>query len=328
MTIKVPPVSGSMPAATGRTAVSGTEPEQNRRRGRNSRTKGSRRGTGWWSLLFVAPGVALFALFVLWPLTQALVTSLYSWDGFTPKKWVGLGNYSQLINAPLFWSAVEHTMIYAVGTVVAKIVLALALALMVDRGLRAVAAYRSILFLPVLMSFVAVGLLWGFLYDPELGLINNALSHVGVGGIAWLGDPSTALMSIMIVDTWKWLGYHVVLLVAGLQLVRPDLYEAAKSDGASAWAAFWHVTLPAMKTMIGLNIVIAFAGALNAFDLVYVMTKGGPFHSTDTIMTYMYDQAFNQNRLGYASAVACALFVLVAVATLIQVRLLRSDYET
>lgn len=326
MTTATPP--GSAPPATEAKALSAV-PSPRRRPRRTGRARGRRAGTGWWSVLFVAPALALFALFVLWPLSQAVATSFTSWDGFTDRVWIGGSNYSQLVHAPLFWSAVGHTLIYAVGTVVAKIVLGLGLALMVNHGIRAVAAYRSILFLPVLMSFVAVGLLWGFMYDPALGLINSALAHLGLHtGVAWLGSPSTALLSIMIVDVWKWVGYHVVLLVAGLQLVRPDLYEAAKSDGANAWSSFWHVTLPAMKTMIGLNVIIAFGGALNAFDLVYVMTKGGPYHSTDTIMTYMYDQAFNQNHFGYASAVACALFLGVALVTILQVRLLRSDYES
>jgi ABC-type sugar transport system permease subunit len=278
-----------------------------------------------WLLVFAAPGVALFALFELWPLVQAFANSFYSWDGFTSKVWVGTANYQQLWHASLFWSSVEHTLLYAVGTVAAKILLGIGLALLVNKGMRAIGLYRSVLFFPVLMSFVAVGLLWTFIYDPTLGLANSAAKAIGLPGATWLASPHTALLSVMAVDVWKWTGYHVVLFVAGLQTVRLELYEAATVDGASSWDSFWHVTLPSLRSMIALNIIIAVGGALNVFDLVYVMTKGGPYHSTNTIMTYMYDQAFTVNHFGYASAVACVLFVIVAVVTLLQVRLLRSN---
>jgi raffinose/stachyose/melibiose transport system permease protein len=280
-----------------------------------------------WLLLFALPGLALFLLFEIWPLIRAFANSLYSWDGFTPKVWIGIGNYRQIWHTPLFWSSAEHTLIYAVGTVIAKVVLALALALLVNQGIRALGWYRSVLFFPVLMSFVAVGLLWTFVFDPQLGLANAALRAVGVDGVTWLASPRTALPSVMLVEVWKWTGYHLVLFLAGLQTIRPELKEAARVDGAGAWAGFWHVTLPSLRPMVILNVIIALAGALNVFDLVYVMTKGGPFHATDTIMTYMYDQAFNQNKYGYASAVACLLFVVVALVTLLQARLLRSDYD-
>lgn len=291
------------------------------------RTRRRRRRFDPWLLLFAVPGLTLFALFELWPLIRAFGNSLYSWDGFTPKVWVGFGNYRQIWHAPLFWSAAEHTAVYAVGTVIAKMVVGLALALLVNQGIRALGLYRSVLFFPVLMSFVAVGLLWTFVLDPQLGLANAALAKIGVPGVTWLASPHTALASIMLVDVWKWSGYHLVLFLAGLQTIRPELKEAARVDGAGTWSGFWHVTLPGLRPIVVLNVIIALAGALNTFDLVYVMTKGGPFHSTDTIMTYMYDQAFNQNKYGYASAVACLLFVVVAVITLLQARLLRSDYD-
>jgi raffinose/stachyose/melibiose transport system permease protein len=290
-------------------------------------TRRRRRRFDPWLLLFALPGLALFLLFEIWPLIRAFANSLYSWDGFTPKVWVGLGNYQQIWHASLFWSSAEHTAVYAVGTVVAKLVLGLALALLVNLGIRGLGLYRSVLFFPVLMSFVAVGLLWTFVFDPQLGLANAALKAIGIPAVTWLASSHTALPSIMLVDVWKWAGYHLVLFLAGLQTIRPELKEAAKVDGAGAWAGFWHVTLPALRPMVVLNMIIALAGALNVFDLVYVMTKGGPYHSTDTIMTYMYDQAFNQNKYGYASAVACLLFVVVALITLLQARMLRSDYD-
>jgi len=276
----------------------------------------------------VLPGLLLFAVFVLWPLVNALANSLFRWDGLSPKVFVGFTNYVQVFTSSTTWQTLQHTAIYAIGTSIAKVVLAFLIALLVARRTRGVGFFRSVLFIPVLMSFVAVGVLWTFIFDPNQGLLNGALGAVGLPNkTAWLGQPGLSLVSVMGVDVWKWLGYHVILFVAGLQAVRPELYEAARIDGAGRAQCFWNVTVPAMRTMIGLNFIIAIAGALNVFDLVYVMTSGGPDGSTDTVMTYMYRQAFNVQQYGFASALASVLFVMVAIITLVQVRSLRSDYN-
>lgn len=281
-----------------------------------------------WLLLMVLPGLLLFAVFVLWPLVNALANSLFRWDGLSPKVFVGFTNYVQVFTSSTTWQTLQHTAIYAIGTSIAKVVLAFLIALLVARRTRGVGFFRSVLFIPVLMSFVAVGVLWTFIFDPNQGLLNGALGAVGLPNkTAWLGQPGLSLVSVMGVDVWKWLGYHVILFVAGLQAVRPELYEAARIDGAGRAQCFWNVTVPAMRTMIGLNFIIAIAGALNVFDLVYVMTSGGPDGSTDTVMTYMYRQAFNVQQYGFASALASVLFVMVAIITLVQVRSLRSDYN-
>lgn len=276
----------------------------------------------------VGPGLLLFALFILWPLVSAVGNSFVQWDGLGPKVFVGFANYVQVFSTEKTWTDLGHTIFYAVGTAIAKIVLALLIALLVARATRGVSILRSVIFIPVLMSFVAVGLLWTFILGPNQGLLNSALGAIGLPSqTAWLGTPSLALYSVMGVDVWKWLGYHMVLFVAGLQSVRPELYEAAKVDGAGTVSSFFHITLPALRTMIGLNFIIAFAGALNVFDLVYVMTQGGPSGASDTVMTFMYRQAFNVQQYGFASALATILFFLVAIVTLIQIRFLRSDYN-
>lgn len=281
-----------------------------------------------WLLVLVGPGVLLLVVFVVWPLVAALGNSFVAWDGLGPKVFVGLRNYERVLASAEAGRSVLHTLVYAAGTAVSKVVLAFALALLAHRAARGVAAFRSVLFVPVLMSFVAVGVLWSFVLDPNRGLLNGTLGALGLpAGTAWLGDPSTALGSIMAVDVWKWLGYHVILFVAGLQAVRADLYEAAQVDGATRRQLFRHITLPAMKTMVGLNFIIAVGGALNVFDLVYVMTKGGPYGSTETVMTYLYREAFAVQHYGPASALAVLLFAGVAVITVVQLRLLRSDYD-
>ncbi|MFQ6330711.1 carbohydrate ABC transporter permease [Nocardia sp. CWNU-33] len=281
-----------------------------------------------WALIMVLPGLTLFAIFMLWPLVNAFANSLFSWDGLGPKVFAGVQNYEQIFTSSQTYQTLEHTAIYAIGTGVAKVVLAFLIALLVARRARGVALFRSVIFIPVLMSFVAVGVLWTFILDPNQGLLNGTLGALGLPHTTpWLGQPGLALCSVMAVDVWKWLGYHVILFVAGLQAVRPELYEAAKVDGAGRIALFFHVTVPSMRTMIGLNLIIAIAGGFNVFDLVYVMTKGGPDGSTDTVMTFMYRQAFDVQQYGFASALASVSFVVVAVVTLIQIRLLRSDYN-
>lgn len=278
-------------------------------------------------LVLVLPGLLLFAMFLLWPLLNAFVNSVFRWDGLSPKIFVGFANYLQVFTSPEVGAAVVHTVIYALGTAVAKIVIAFGIALVVGRAFRGVAVFRSVLFVPVLMSFVAVGVLWSFVLDPNRGLLNETLGFFGLPSTtAWLGDPGLALPSLMAVDVWKWLGYHVILFVAGLQAVRADLYEAGRVDGASPWQLFRNITLPAMRTMIALNFIIAVAGALNVFDLVYVMTKGGPYGSTETVMTLMYHEAFAVQHYGFASALAVVLFIGVGLATIAQLRMLRSDY--
>lgn len=292
------------------------------------KTRKPRKQPDPWIYLLVAPGVILFAVFLVWPLLNALANSFFQWDGLSPKIFVGLNNYTQVFTDPEVLSAVRHTLLYALGTSIAKIILAFLIALLVARTGRGTTFFRSVLFVPVLMSFVAVGVLWTFVLDPNQGLLNEALQAVGLPSkTAWLGNPALALPSIMGVDVWKWLGYHIILFVAGLQAVRPELYEAAKVDGASPVQSFWNITVPAMKSMIGLNFIIAIAGALNVFDLVYVMTGGGNSGPAETVMTFMYHEAFGVQHYGFASALATLLFLGVAAITLIQVRQLRSDYN-
>lgn len=275
---------------------------------------------GWVPL--VLPGIALFAVFEIWPLVQAIMLSLYTWDGYSAKEFVGVRNYLAVLTDDAFWRALWHAGVYAVGTVVGKMLLGLGLAVLLNRKIAGLALYRSVVFVPALMSFVAVGLLWQLVYNPQQGLMNGALGALHLPhDVNWLGNPHIALLSLMIVDVWKWAGYHTILFLAGLTLVRRELLEAALVDGASSWQRFRHVTLPGIRPIVVVNLVIATAGALNTFDLVYVMTDGGPFGSTDLPITYMYRVGFDSSRFGYASAVSCVMFLVVGVVTVLILRL-------
>lgn len=282
------------------------------------------RRAGW--IPFVLPGVTVFAVFELWPLIQAVLLSFYDWNGYSAKMFVGLGNYRKLLADTVFWGALGHSGLYAVGTVAGKMVFGLGIALLLHRKLSGRAFYRSIVFAPALMSMVAVGLLWQLIYSPQQGLLNGFLRLFGLAGdVSWLGDPHLSLWSLMLVDVWKHTGYHAILFLAGLTLVEQQLLEAAAVDGAGACRRLWHVTLPGIRPIAIVNLVIATAGALNTFDLVYVMTNGGPFGRTELPITYLYRVGFGRGELGYASTVACLMFVIVAIVTLLILRLQSRD---
>ena len=280
--------------------------------------------------LLALPGLLLYAVFALLPLIGAFALSLTHWSGLGPLHFAGLANYTEAFHDGMIGTAFEHTIVYAVGTTVGKLLIGLGLALLANKGVRAAAAYRTILFIPALMSFVAVGILWSWIYSPSIGLINHVLSALGINtsGLTWLGSPSQALPALMVVEVWKWAGYHMVIFLAGLQIIPADLREAAMVDGASRLRVFYHVTLPLLKPITLINLIIALAGGLNVFDLVYVMTNGGPYYATQTVMTYVYQEAFSDYNFGYAATIAVLLFLFVALITLGLLRLFRSGvYE-
>ncbi|MCY7419990.1 MAG: sugar ABC transporter permease, partial [Chloroflexi bacterium] len=269
----------------------------------------------------------VFGIFELYPLARTFLLSLFAWDGFTDPRFIGTRNFEEAFASPHFWQAAVHSLVYALGTSVTKMLLGLAIALLLDRALRGRAIYRSVIFSPALMSFVAVGLLWTLMFNPSLGPVTSLLAPVGLVDpqLGLLGDPDRALASIILVDSWKWVGYHAVLFLAGLSLVSRTLVEAALIDGANNWQRFRYVTLPAIRQVLVINVVIALAGAMNSFDLVYIMTKGGPYRSTEIMLTFMYSTAFTQNRFGYAAAIACLLFAMVGLMTLAVLRIGRSE---
>lgn len=289
--------------------------------GRRPRSRAATR-VGW---LFAAPALAVYIVFQLVPLIGAFILSFSNWSGIGPINFIGFRNYANALHDTAAHAALEHTVIYAAGTTVAKMVVGLGLALLINKGIRILAAYRTVLFLPALMSFVAVGLLWNLIYDPSVGLVNHVLSGIGIDTthLTWLGSKSQALPALMIVEVWKWTGYHMVIFLAGLQTIPGVLYEAAAIDGAGAWTRLRHVTIPSLRPITTLNLVIAVAGGLNVFDLVYVTTNGGPYGSTQTVMTYVYQEAFSNYNFGFAAAMACLLFVIVAIVTVALLRLLR-----
>jgi raffinose/stachyose/melibiose transport system permease protein len=280
------------------------------------------RGRNTFGLLMVLPALVLYAAFVVYPVVRGAWVSFYQWDGLsTSMTWVGWRNYHYALEDPIFRKALRNTFQYAIGVTVAKNILGLALALMLNGKLRGTTLFRTAGFLPVMFSFVVVGVLWSWIFNPTFGLADGLLKLVGLGSFqpGWLSDPHLALWSVMWVDVWKWTGFHMVLYLAALQSIPQELYEAAAIDGAGRWRTFVNVTLPMLRPVIAFSTLLALTGAFVAnYDVVYVMTGGGPLHSTEVALTYIVSTAFGSSAVGLANAMSVILFIGVAIIGAIQ----------
>ena len=279
--------------------------------------------TGW---LMVLPALTLVALFIFYPLVRGFWVSLNRWDGLSSsREYVGLRNYQNVFNDSVYWQALWHTLQFAVGVTVAKNVLALLLAVLLNRRLPGRGLFRVATFLPVIMSFVVVGILWSWIFNPTFGLLNGFLDAVGLHSLVhgWLSDPDVALWSVMWVDVWKWTGFHVVIMLAGLQSIPAELEEAAAIDGAGRVRIFWSITLPLLRPVITFSVLMSLVGAfVSNYDLVKVMTGGGPSHSTEVALTWIVSTTFNDLNVGKANAMSFILFAIVIVIGALQLRVM------
>ena len=267
-------------------------------------------------LAFLAPALLVYGIFVLYPIVQSVAYSLYQWSGIAPGfTFVGLGNYQQVLQTPIFWKALGNNLILVIASILTQLPVALAVALLLSTRLRGLRVFRTVYLFPLLMSTVAIALLWTFIYNPNLGLLNALLDALNLHGWqrGWLGDEATALWAIIGVISWHYVPFYMVLFLAGLTNIPHELYEAARLDGAGSWGVFQHVTLPLMRGVIRTAAILSLIGSLKYFDLIWVMTGGGPNGATELMATYMYKQAFEQYRMGYASSVAVVLFVIAFV---------------
>jgi ABC-type sugar transport system permease subunit len=280
-------------------------------------------------IFWIGPGLLLFFVFVHLPILLQLALSLTS-SGLDGRiAFAGLANFKTLWADADYWFSILNNIQFAIATVIGKLLLSLVLALALNSAFTGQNLFRTIFFLPVIISFVAIGTIWGFMFQFEFGAINQLLDRLGLGGLAqdWLGDPRFALWSIVFVDIWKWTGFHMVIYLAGLQALPRELTEAAAVDGASAWQRLRFITLPLLSRYTGTNIIIATLGAFSVFDLIYVMTQGGPFGSTQVAMMQVYLHAFQFHRLGYASTQATVLLAIIAIVSIVVMRLTKRADE-
>ena len=279
---------------------------------------GAARLAGW---AFAGPALAVIALFFLVPVLAALALSVTDFDIYALAdrdnlRFVGLGNYAALLTDPLFWKALGNTFYFVLVGVPLSIVASLGAALLLQSRLaRFKPFFRTSFFAPVVTTVVAVAVIWRYLFHTRYGLVNWALSGLGIDPVDWLGDPHWAMPTIILFAVWKNFGYNMIIFIAGLQAIPDDLYEAARIDGAGAWAQLRHVTLPLLGPVLLLVGILTMAGYFQLFAEPYVMTQGGPLESTVSVLYLMYEQGFKWWNLGNASAVAFILFVLMASIT-------------
>jgi multiple sugar transport system permease protein len=280
----------------------------------------------WW---FVAPALLVIAVFFFLPVGAALLMSLTDFDIYALAdirnlRFVGLSNYVSLVQTPLFWQAFGNTFYFVIVGVPLSIGLSLGTALLLHSKLaRFKPFFRTALFAPVVTTLVAVAVIWRYLFNTRYGLLNYALSGVGISPIDWLGDPHWAMPAIIVFAVWKNFGYNMIILLAGLQNIPEELYEAARIDGASVWRQLRHVTLPMLSPILLLVSILTIAGYFQLFAEPYVMTQGGPLQSTVSVLYFMYEEGFKWWNLGSASAVAFVLFLVIFAVTALQVRYAR-----
>jgi multiple sugar transport system permease protein len=306
-------------------------PERSGRRSRRVRagTPGER---AWTPYLFLAPGFALFALTMLWPVVKLFQMSLYHWSivpGAT-SQYLGLGNYRRAFDDPVFWRALENSGFYMLITVPAQIVLGLGVAVLLAPKIRGRAVFRVLYYLPVITSWVVASLLFQYLFLTDGGLINWLLHdtlHLTHHDIGWLGSRWTAMFAIGVLGVWKGIGWSMVIFLAALQAVPDELYEAAAIDGAGPWRRFRHVTLPGIRSSLAFVSVLLVIGGFNVFISVLLVTNGGPAGETEVLLSYMYAQAFTLLDFGYGSALGFILTMVVFAIAVIQLRLFRGPRE-
>ncbi len=271
--------------------------------------KPTRRLTPW---LFLAPGLAVFGAAVLLPMVLTVGYSFTEWDGFGPMTFVGLDNYTRAIGDDLFRDSFVHVVIYIAATIVLEVGVGLALAGLITMR-RAGMWFRVAIFVPVMLPLVVVAVLWSFVYNPDFGLINGALEALGLEDLQriWLGDPATALLAISVVSGWVYAGFYMVIFYAAFRQIPAEIEEAAKLDGAGEWALFRHIKVPMIRGAVGVAILLCVTGGFQGFDLFFVLTNGGPYGATEIPTTLLVKTVFRASDVGYGSAMAVLLTVIV-----------------
>lgn len=273
-----------------------------------------------WGYLFILPNFLGLLCFTLIPILMSLGFSFTNYDVISEISFVGAQNYIDLFTDRRFISALLNTLYFCLLTVPAGVVLSLLLAVLLNRKIRGISIFRTLIFVPVITSMVAVSLVWSMLYEDTAGLLNTLLRGIGLPGVQWLTDTKMAMISIAIMSVWKGLGYNMTIFLAGLQGVPGELYEAARIDGANGVHCFFKITLPSISQTIYFVSLMALISGLQAFDQISIMTQGGPIDSTRTVAMYLYDYGFKFYKMGYACAAAYVLFILVFVVSIIQNR--------
>jgi multiple sugar transport system permease protein len=283
----------------------------------------SRKREAGVAFVFLAPALLGFLVFYAWPAVRGLYLSFTDYDLLTAPEFTGLDNYRRLLEDDVFWNSLWVTLEYVVINIGVQMVVALLIAVLIHRLTRST-VIRGIILLPYLVSNVVVALVWYWMADYNLGILNEALGWVGIDPVSFFGDETWAIPTIALVNVWRHMGYTALLIFAGLQTINRDVYEAAAVDGASERRMFFQITLPLLRPVLALVLVISVIGSWQIFDAVAVTTQGGPVDSTRVIQYYIYENAFTRFDFGYASAISVVLFLILAGIALAQLKLLRA----
>lgn len=282
----------------------------------------------WVPYLFILPNVLIFALFVIIPAVQGLGMAFTDQGIFTQAKFVGFKNFINLFKDKVFLITLKNTIVYSFITVIALIVVSLLLALLLSKStVKGESALRAIFYIPSLLSMIIVGIAWRFILGNEMGIINYVIRQLGGTGVDWLTNGTLAMASIIVVSVWTYAGYYMLIFISGLQAIPNELYEAAIVDGAGKWYSFRKITLPLLSPTTLVVSILATINAFKAYELIITMTKGGPGYATKFIVQQVYEVAFTQDKLGYASAMSMVLMAIIGVFTLIQFKVTKNGGE-
>lgn len=263
------------------------------------------------------PALIIYIGIAMIPILMSFYYSFFDWNGLSHMSFVGLDNYISVLKDGIFWKGVQNNLFMMVSGIVGQLPVGLFFALLLNRSIRGLKVYRSVLFLPVIISAVIVSLIWNMVYGTESGLMNNMLGLFGLESLKqnWLGSPRWGMLSVSVTYLWQNYGFYMVIFLAGLQNISEEVREAAVMDGATGWRRFWFITLPMLKETIWVTLIFSISNSFRVFDLIYVMTAGGPAHNTEVMTIYMYTQAFNNSAFGLGSAVSILilLFSLLAI---------------
>ncbi|NLS42330.1 sugar ABC transporter permease [Bacillus subtilis] len=281
--------------------------------------------------LFLVPAL-VFLLFVYIPIFENVFLSLFQWSSFSPEKtFIGLKNYVELFHDPVFYQALTNNVLYAVISIVCQVFGGLILAAVLEDKLvrKWSPFFRTVFFLPVVISMTVIALLFDFIYNPETGLLNQLLQAIGLDQLtrAWLGDDSTAMLSVIFVSQWQSVGYIAMLYIVSIQKIPDELYEAARLDGAGKIQQFFHITIPQTKEMSFVAVVMTLTGAFTVFNEPYILTGGGPGNASEVLSTFLYKSAFTKDMMGYASAIATVVLIITLALSLMQMKFFKTGKE-
>lgn len=307
------------------TRVSASRTRATRRDTSSSRrSSAANRGDARLAWVLIAPAIVGFVAFAAYPALRSIYLSFTDYQVLSPPEWIGIDNYRQMLGDPVFWHSLLVTVEFVAITVTLTIALALTTAVVMHR-LAVSTVVRGLMILPFLISSIVAGIVWSWMLDPELGIVNILLHDLTGTSIRFLSSPDWAVPSLALINVWKTMGYTAVLIFAGLQTIPPQVYEAGRMDGAGELVMFRRITLPLLRPVMAMVVILTVISAFQVFDLVQVTTKGGPANASNVLQTYIYNKAFAQFDFGYASTMSIALFVMLLFISFLQMRLLRAS---